>query len=129
RLGRGGLSLALVAARPFESLFLWHDGPPMISQIGSNARLTGISAYRRILTLMSILLKILIVAAVVGTLRSLRWFRDMSQDLDEAAYASIRKIMGASEECGSPPETIPLLMILTALMFTLSMAFTKLYVH
>jgi hypothetical protein len=78
---------------------------------------------------MTIFLKLLMTLSVVGILRSSQRFRDMSQDLDEAAYASIRKIMRASEECGYPPETLPVLMMLTALLLTLSMAFTKLFAH
>ena len=78
---------------------------------------------------MAIFLKLLITVSVVGILRSSQRFRDMSQDLDEAAYASIRKIMLASEECGYPPETLPVLMMLTALLLTLSMTFTKLFAH
>ena len=52
---------------------------------------------------MIVFLKILIVVAVVGLLRSSVWFRSMSRELDESAYSSIKKLMSVSEEYGYPP--------------------------
>jgi hypothetical protein len=67
-------------------------------------------------------LKLLIVVAVVGLLRSCQWFRNIGRELDEAVYASIKRIMRASEESGFPPYAGPLLIILTALIFALSLS-------
>jgi len=48
----------------------------------------------------------------------------MSRELDEHAFAALKRIMNATEECGYPRELIPILMLLTALSFMLSMYFT-----
>ena len=53
----------------------------------------------------------------------------MSQELDQQAFAALKRIMRATEESGYPPQLIPLLIVLTALSFMLSMYFTGLYVH
>jgi len=73
---------------------------------------------------MVILLKLLIIFAVVGTLRTSARFRHMSRELDEAAMSSLKQMMHSAEESGFPPELIPLLILLTALCFMLSTAFT-----
>jgi hypothetical protein len=76
-----------------------------------------------------ILTKLLIIVAAVGLLRSSPAIQNMSRDLDEQAFAALRRIMRATEECGYPAPLIPLLILLTALSFMLSMYFTGLYVH
>ena len=74
--------------------------------------------------LVIVLSKLLIVAAVVGLLRSSARFQSMSRELDERAFAALRRIMNATEECGYPRELVPILMLLTALTFMLSMLLT-----
>jgi hypothetical protein len=48
----------------------------------------------------------------------------MSRELDELAFAALKRIMNATEECGYPRELIPLLILLTALSFMLSIYVT-----
>jgi hypothetical protein len=76
---------------------------------------------------MIVLLKILIVVAVVGVLRSSERFRAMSTELDEAALASLRKLMLATEECGYPRETIPLLIAFSTITFIAMMMASGLF--
>jgi|SwirhirootsSR1_FD_contig_31_4401013_length_478_multi_4_in_0_out_0_1 hypothetical protein len=76
---------------------------------------------------MMILLKLVIVVAVVGLLRSLKWFRNLSREMDEAAYTSVRKIMRASEEYGYPPEAGPLFIVVVALILTLMLPLTPFF--
>jgi hypothetical protein len=45
----------------------------------------------------------------------------MSRELDEYAFAALKRIMNATEECGYPRELIPVLTLLTALTFMLSL--------
>ena len=71
-----------------------------------------------------LVLKLLIVIAVVGILRTSERFQSMSRELDDSAIAALKRIMSAAEESGFPPEIIPILMLLTALMFMFSMAVT-----
>ena len=73
---------------------------------------------------MLLLAKILIVVSVVGLLRCSPRFLRMSRELDEQAYTALKRIMRATEDCGYPPHLIPLLMLLTALCFMLSMYVT-----
>lgn len=73
---------------------------------------------------MDLVFKLLIVVAVVGILRSSERFQSMSRELDDSAISALKRIMSAAEESGFPPEIIPLLMLLTALMFMFSMAVT-----
>jgi hypothetical protein len=61
--------------------------------------------------------KALIIACVVGMLRSSKRFQSMSRELDESAISALRRIMNAADESGFPPESVPLLMLLTALVF------------
>jgi hypothetical protein len=63
---------------------------------------------------MSILLKLVIAVAVVGLLRCSQKFREMSRELDEAVFHSLKRIMHVTEESGYPRETILLLIVLTA---------------
>jgi hypothetical protein len=51
----------------------------------------------------------------------------MSRELDEQAFSALKRIMNASEESGYPPQLVPILMVLTALSFMLSMYFTTAY--
>jgi len=48
----------------------------------------------------------------------------MSRELDEQAFAALKRVMRATEESGYPPQLIPLLILLTAISFMLSMFFT-----
>jgi len=48
----------------------------------------------------------------------------MSRELDEKAFAALKRIMHASEEQGYPAGLIPILMLLTALIFMLSASVT-----
>jgi hypothetical protein len=74
--------------------------------------------------LVLILSKLMIVASVVGLLRCSSTFRQRSRELDEYAFAALRRIMRTTEEYGYPPQLIPLLIILTAISFMLSMVLT-----
>ncbi len=78
---------------------------------------------------MDVFIKLVIIAAVVGILRSFQSFRSMSRELDERAFTALKRIMHATEECGYPPQLVPLLMLLTALSFMLSMYVTTAYVR
>lgn len=73
---------------------------------------------------MTVLLKLLIIASVVGILRSSGRFRNMSREFDEAALTSLRRIFSATEEAGYPAETILLLIAFTAVILTVTMAAT-----
>jgi len=76
-----------------------------------------------------ILTKVLIIVAVVGLMKSTPGIQSMSRELDEQAFAVLRRIMRATEDSGYPAPFIPLLMLLTALSFMLSMYVTGLYVR
>ena len=78
---------------------------------------------------MDVLAKLLIITAVLGLLRSSSKFRSMSREIDEQAFAAMKRLMVATEECGYPPQLIPLLMLLTALSFMLSSYVTMPYVR
>ena len=73
---------------------------------------------------MILLAKLLITLSIVGLLRTSERFQSMSRELDERAFAALKRIMTATEECGYPRELIPILMLLTALSFMLSMFVT-----
>jgi hypothetical protein len=49
--------------------------------------------------------------------------------MDDRAIAAVKRIMNAAEECGYPPELIPILILLTALSFMLSMYVTAAFVR
>jgi len=68
--------------------------------------------------------KLLMAISLVGLLRTSARFRSMSRELDELAFAALKRIMNTTEEYGYPRELIPLLILLTALSFMLSMYFT-----
>ena len=73
--------------------------------------------------------KLLIITAVVGLIRTVPRFQSMSRELDEQALAALKRIMHASEEHGYPGEIVPILMLLTALVFMLSMSVTTVFVR
>lgn len=73
---------------------------------------------------MIFLAKLLMTVSLVGILRTSARFQSMSRELDEHAFAALKRIMNATEECGYPRELIPLLILLTALSFMLSMYVT-----
>jgi hypothetical protein len=75
-------------------------------------------------SLVLIFSKILITISVLGLLRCSGKFRRMSSELDEQVFAAVRRIMHTTEESGYPPHLIPLLMLLTALTFMLSVYLT-----
>jgi hypothetical protein len=70
------------------------------------------------------LAKLLMVVSLVGILRTSARFQSMSRELDEKAFAALNRIMNATEECGYPRGLIPILMLLTALSFMLSLYVT-----
>ncbi len=76
---------------------------------------------------MLFLTKVLIIAATVGLMRSLPAIQEMSRDFDERVFAALKRIMRTTEECGYPPQLIPLLIVLTALSFMLSSYVTGAY--
>ena len=78
---------------------------------------------------MLILTKILIIVAAVGLMRSSPAIRNMSAEMDQQAFAALRRIMRVTEECGYPASLIPILILLTAFSFMLSMYVTGLYVR
>ena len=94
-----------------------------------NPRLTRVPACRTMLNLVLVLSKILIIVASVGLMRSSPKIQSMSREMDERAFAALRRIIRATEESGYPPQLIPLLMLLTALTFMLSMYLTGAYVR
>ena len=73
---------------------------------------------------MLVLSKILIVVAIVGLLRCSASFRSMSRQLDEQAFAALRRMMSVTEDCGYPPQLIPLLILLIAISFMASVYVT-----
>jgi hypothetical protein len=79
--------------------------------------------------LMIVFSKLLIVVAVLGLLRCSASFQSMSREVDEWAFAALRRIMNLTEESGYPPQLVPLLILLTALSFMLSMHITAAYVR
>jgi hypothetical protein len=48
----------------------------------------------------------------------------MSRELDERAFAALKRAMRATEESGYPPQLIPFLILLTAISFMFSMFVT-----
>ena len=65
-------------------------------------------------------LKLTIIISTVGLLRTSKRFQSMSRDFDESALTAMKRMMGAAEESGLPPETVPLLMLVTVLAFAIS---------
>jgi hypothetical protein len=73
---------------------------------------------------MLILAKILIAVSLVGLLRCSEKFRTVSRELDEEAFAVLKRAMNATEDCGYPRQLVPVLILLTAISFVLSAYFT-----
>jgi hypothetical protein len=126
-----GLALFFSFSRALQGSFLWHEGVPhqsrsilIATRIGGNPRLTWVSDLSYDAWPVIILAKLLITASLVGLLRTSSRFQSMSRELDEHAFAALKRIMNVTEECGYPRELIPLLILLTALSFMLSMAVT-----
>ena len=65
--------------------------------------------------------KILFAIALVGLLRCSTKFRTASQDFDERVFAVLKRMMHATEDSGYPAELGPMLILLSALFFLLSM--------
>ena len=82
--------------------------------------MTLVSACRRIVDLVLILSKLMIVVSVVGLLRCSSAFREKSSEFDQQVFAALKRVMRATEECGYPPQLIPVLIVLTAICFMLS---------
>jgi hypothetical protein len=61
--------------------------------------------------------KILIVISLLGLLRCSPKFREASRELDERAFAVLKRMMHATEDTGYPAELGPMLILLTALCF------------
>lgn len=76
-----------------------------------------------------LLSKILIIVSAVGLLRSSEQFRRMSRELDDQAFAALRRIVHASEEHGYPGHLVPLLILLTAVLFIIATQITALGVR
>lgn len=76
------------------------------------------------MALVLILSKILIAISLVGLVRCSATFRNKSREFDEQAFAALKRVMRATEESGYPPQLIPLLILLTAVSFMLSLFFT-----
>jgi hypothetical protein len=69
-------------------------------------------------------MKFLLVVCVVAMLRCSGRFQSMSRELDQSALSALKRIMHATEESGFPPMTLPILMLLTALLFMFSQSVT-----
>lgn len=78
---------------------------------------------------MVVLLKLLIVIAVVGLLRSSETFRRKSREFDEAALVSLERMVRATEESGFAPETIPLFIALLTIVVIAMMSASGLFVR
>ena len=71
-----------------------------------------------------ILSKLMIAISLAGLLRCSGKFRSMSRELDEQAFTALQRIMHATEDSGYPPQVVPILMLLTALWYMLSLFVT-----
>jgi hypothetical protein len=74
-----------------------------------------------------VLAKLLIIASVIMLLKSNSRFQTLSRELDETALLALKRMMRVSEDYGYPPAFVPVLTLLTALSFMLSMYITTLY--
>jgi hypothetical protein len=73
---------------------------------------------------MELVSKLLIAVCVAGILRTSRRFQSMSRELDDSAYSLLRRFMRTAEDSGFPPEIVPLLMLLSTMVFMLAMGIT-----
>ena len=71
-----------------------------------------------------ILTKLLIMISVLGLLRCSQSFRSICRRTDEQALAALKRAMNAAEDYGYPPQLVPLLILLMALSFMLSIYLT-----
>jgi hypothetical protein len=69
--------------------------------------------------------KILIAISLVGLLRCSATFRTSSREFDERVFAALKRMMLAAEDNGYPAELAPMLILLSALCFMLSMQFLQ----
>jgi hypothetical protein len=68
--------------------------------------------------------KMLIVISLTALLRCSSTFRTKSREFDEQAFAALKQAMRVMEDSGYPPQLVPLLILLTALSFMLSLYLT-----
>jgi hypothetical protein len=68
-----------------------------------------------------ILSKILFAISLAGLLRCSTKFRTASREFDERVFAALKRMMHATEDSGYPAELAPMLILLSALFFMLSM--------
>jgi len=73
-----------------------------------------------------VLAKLLLIASVIMLLKTHSRFQTMGRQLDETALLALRRMMRVSEDHGYPPAFIPILTLVTALTFMLSMYVTPL---
>ena len=78
---------------------------------------------------MLIVSKILIAISLVGLLRCSAKFRTASREFDERVFAVLKRMMHATEDRGYPAELAPMLILLSALCFMLSMQAFQLFVR
>jgi len=71
-----------------------------------------------------LLMKLMIIACVIGMLRTSERFQSMSRELDASAMSALRRAMDAAEESGFPSVALPMLMLLSALIFMYAMVTT-----
>jgi len=73
-----------------------------------------------------VLAKLLLIASVVMLLKGHSRFEAMGRQLDETALLALQRMMRVSEDHGYPPAFIPIVTLVTALTFMLSMYITPL---
>jgi hypothetical protein len=73
--------------------------------------------------------KILIAISLVGLLRCSAKFRTASREFDERVFAVLKRMMHLTEDRGYPAELAPMLILLSALCFMLSMQALQLLVR
>ena len=78
---------------------------------------------------MLVVSKILIAISLVGLLRCSAKFRMASREFDERVFAVLKRMMHETEDRGYPAELAPMLILLSALCFTLSMQALQLFVR
>jgi hypothetical protein len=74
-----------------------------------------------------VLIKILIVALVVGLLETSGRYRAMRRSLDEDAVLTLKRVIRSAEDHGFPPEFIPMLILLTLLSWMTLASFTEVF--
>ncbi len=76
---------------------------------------------------MEICARLVAVAAVLILLKRSSRFQQTNRELDERAFAALRRIVNIAEDYGYPPQFVPFLILVTALSFMLSLYFTTAY--